>query len=211
MAPGSMWCIAGPPHLLAPPLFPDLRHVASSKHQPVFLASSNSCALWVSPFLDHEQHDIRDTVPFVFAFTISAYQGVWHLMGSDGCFLIGLMKDRRNEQTVITQLCQFIEKCSLPCTETLHRHTLSLLLTLHLSSWVRLGMGCGEGHFIFIKMHSWPTLCSLGGSSQQPQSDVHCGWAQGTDTWTSESVSKAQLPHPFLYSLTTLSTKKKFF
>ena len=128
-----MWCIAGAPHLLAPPFFPDLRHVASSKYQPVFLASSNSYAPWVGPFLDHEQHGIRDTVPFVFAFTITAYEGVWHLMGSDGCFLIGLMKDGRDEQTINTHLHQFIEKRSLPCTETSHRHTPSLLLTLHLS------------------------------------------------------------------------------
>lgn len=45
--------------------------------------------LWVGSLLAYEQHDITDVDSVFFASTISAYHGVWHLIGNDGCFLNG--------------------------------------------------------------------------------------------------------------------------
>lgn len=76
-----------------PSIFSDPRHVASSKHQPVLLTSSDSrCtvdglldSLWTTWY--------RDIVSFFFAFTVSAYQGAWHLMDNGGCFPNGQINE----------------------------------------------------------------------------------------------------------------------
>ena len=139
-----MWCVAGAPALLVPLCFP--RYVDSSKHQPV-LVSSDSCAL-------------RDTVSFIFAFIISAHQesGIqWAVM--DVSWLGEWRKERTDDRH--SDMPVHGETPLTTHWGPAQTHMESPVDFASVFSWSRLGIGCGEGHFIFIKMYFWPPLCSI--------------------------------------------------
>lgn len=80
-----------PPDPLVPLYFSRSQVCGFLQTQPVLLSSSDSCALQAGPLLNLEQCDIRDTL-----ICLCIYQGICHLMGDGGGFLIGSIIEGMN-------------------------------------------------------------------------------------------------------------------
>lgn len=175
-----MWCMAGAPALLVPFCFP--RRVDSSKHQPVLLVSSDSCA-------------IRDTVSFIFAFIIGTHQesGVlWAVMGVSwlGEWRKEGTDDQHSDMPVHGETPRTTQwGPTQACTE-------SPVDFASVFSWSRLGVGCGEGHFIYIKMCFWPPLCSIRKVPNHPKATCAVGGSRGQTCGPGHPGAKPTFTHP---------------
>lgn len=127
-------------------------------------------------------------------------------MGSDGCFLIGWMKEGRNRWPTLRYASSWKDApdhAVRPCTGP---HGVSCWLCI----CVFLEQAGGRLWWGSFHLHQDVLLASplLHQESSQPsQSDVRCGWIQGTNMWAGASGGKAHF-HPPSPTLSPLCPKR---
>ena len=129
-------------------------------------------------------------------------------MGSDGCFLIGWMKEGENRWSTLWYASSWRDAPD----HTLRPHTGPHGVSCWLCICVFLEQAGDRLWWGPFHLHQDVLLASPllhHESSPKFQTDVLCGWIQGTNMWTSESGGKAHFPPPSS-TLSLLCPKRNF-